>query len=160
MNEVASHLLLALGRTSLLLSVTALVLGGLLRLARPASPAVHRAVWLLVLLEGWLWLRLPVPVPYYDSTPRSTPAPQALPWATDTALSGPLASEGRASATGLAEEGRASASAVASREAGETTDSGAPLALGRNLVRGDSRSGRFLGRQLFPLCSAAPGGSL
>ena len=44
-------------------------------------------------------------------------------------LSGPLASEGRASATGLAEEGRASASAVASREAGETTDSALPLLL-------------------------------
>jgi beta-lactamase regulating signal transducer with metallopeptidase domain len=46
--------------------VAAVVVWMLLRMARPSSPAIHRAAWCLVLAQGWLWLRLPVAIPYYE----------------------------------------------------------------------------------------------
>jgi hypothetical protein len=71
MSEAANDLLLVLARTTLSLSAAGLVTWLLLWLARPRSPTIHRTAWLLVLLQGWLWLRVPVTVPYYPVTDAS-----------------------------------------------------------------------------------------
>jgi beta-lactamase regulating signal transducer with metallopeptidase domain len=75
MNELTLSLLLPLGRTTLLLGAAAAAVWLLLRMARPSSPAIHRAAWFLVLTQGWLWLRLPVAIPYYEAAahPAVTP---------------------------------------------------------------------------------------
>jgi beta-lactamase regulating signal transducer with metallopeptidase domain len=69
MSELATSLLGALARTTLLLAVAALAVRGLLGATRCSSPAAHRAAWLLVLLQGWLFLRWTVAVPYYETPP-------------------------------------------------------------------------------------------
>ena len=56
--------LAALGRTTLALGAAAVVVQLMLWLARPQSARVHRAAWICVLLVGWLWLRVPVAIPY------------------------------------------------------------------------------------------------
>ena len=66
MNEMATNLLVALLRTSLLLAAAALAVQLLLKFASPGSSQTHRAAWLLVLLAGWFWWRLPVVIPYYE----------------------------------------------------------------------------------------------
>jgi beta-lactamase regulating signal transducer with metallopeptidase domain len=53
-------------RTTLFLSVAAIFMRLLLKFGRPASPWVHRMAWVLVLLPGWFWWRLPVTVPYRE----------------------------------------------------------------------------------------------
>ena len=67
MNELSISVLLAVGRTTILLAVAALVAGGLLGLVRSSSPVVHRMAWCLVLVVGWLFLRVPVAIPYGES---------------------------------------------------------------------------------------------
>jgi beta-lactamase regulating signal transducer with metallopeptidase domain len=85
MNELALSMLLPLGRTTLLLVAAAAVVWMLLRAARPSSPAIHRAAWCLVLAQGWLWLRLPVAIPYDEpaacpvmTADQLSPAPAAV----------------------------------------------------------------------------------
>lgn len=75
MNEPAVSLLVALGRTTLLLAVAAVVVRALLGATGCKSPRAHRAAWVLVLLQGWLLLRLTVAVPYYEAPPG---APQRI----------------------------------------------------------------------------------
>jgi beta-lactamase regulating signal transducer with metallopeptidase domain len=67
MNDVASLLLVALGRTTLWLAAAALVTTLVLRVARPSWPAAHRFAWLAVLLVGWSFIRLPLTVPWYEA---------------------------------------------------------------------------------------------
>jgi beta-lactamase regulating signal transducer with metallopeptidase domain/HEAT repeat protein len=67
MNEVAWGLLVVLLRTTAFFGGAALAARLVLKLGRPASPTVHRAVWLLVLLTGWFWWRLPVTIPYRET---------------------------------------------------------------------------------------------
>jgi beta-lactamase regulating signal transducer with metallopeptidase domain len=67
MNDVASLLLWSLGRTTLWLAVAALVTTLLLRIARPSWPSAHRLAWLVVLLVGWSFIRLPLTVPWYEA---------------------------------------------------------------------------------------------
>jgi beta-lactamase regulating signal transducer with metallopeptidase domain len=69
---VVTSLLEVLGRTTLWLSVVALLTGIVLRFARPSWPLAHRAAWLLVLLVGWTFLRLPLDLPWYEAQ-RSAP---------------------------------------------------------------------------------------
>ncbi len=73
MNELATSVLASLGRTTLLLAGAAVAVYCLLRMARVASPAVHRAAWCLVLVQGWLWFRLPVEVPWHGRVPEAPP---------------------------------------------------------------------------------------
>ncbi len=73
MNDVASLLLVSLGRTTLWLAVAALATAIVLRLVRPAWPAAHRLAWLIVLLVGWSFIRLPLAVPWY-AAPSPEPA--------------------------------------------------------------------------------------
>ena len=77
MNDLAAALILGLARTTALLAVAALAVYGLLRLTRASSPAVHRAAWCLVLLQGWLWFRLPVGIPWYEAVGPALPAESA-----------------------------------------------------------------------------------
>jgi len=86
MTEMAAGLSLALLRTSLFLGAAALAVQLLLSFARPGSSRVHRMAWLLVLLQGWFWWRLPVTIPCYEpavveqiAAAPITPAPMALP---------------------------------------------------------------------------------
>ena len=59
--------LVAIARTTLALALAAVVVQVVLRLIRPQSPRVHRAAWVCVLAIGWLWLRLPVAIPFYQN---------------------------------------------------------------------------------------------
>ena len=84
MNEIAFDLSLTLLRTSLFLAAAALAVQVLLKFARPGSSRLHRAAWLLVLLQGWFWWRLPVNIPCYEpsvvkATPSAPLAPITLP---------------------------------------------------------------------------------
>ncbi len=67
MNELALDVLLEIGRTTILLAGAALAVRLLLAGARCSSPTVHRVAWCLVLVQGWLLLRMPVAIPYYDA---------------------------------------------------------------------------------------------
>ena len=69
MSDLAMGLLVALGRTTLVLAGSALVVALLLWASRCRSARVHRVAWVLVLLQGWMLLRLTVPIPYYDAPP-------------------------------------------------------------------------------------------
>ncbi|HLA84977.1 MAG TPA: polysaccharide biosynthesis/export family protein [Thermoguttaceae bacterium] len=68
MNEILSLWLVELGRTTLYLTAAAAMAALALRLARVRSPRVHRAAWCFVLLVGWLFVRMPVAVPWYEPT--------------------------------------------------------------------------------------------
>ncbi|HBO42590.1 MAG TPA: hypothetical protein DD670_01375, partial [Planctomycetaceae bacterium] len=65
MNAILFGWLWVLGRTTLLVALSALVVAGVLRLVRPKAPRVHRAAWCMVLLVGWLFAQMPVEVPWY-----------------------------------------------------------------------------------------------
>ncbi len=67
MNAAAILLLESLGRTTLWLATAGVLAGVLLRLVRSEWPTAHRVAWLLVLVIGWTFLRLPVAVPWYDA---------------------------------------------------------------------------------------------
>ena len=62
-SDLATMLLWA----SLWLAVAAFVARGLIWLLRPASPGVQQALWLLVLVQGVLLLRVPVEIPWYEA---------------------------------------------------------------------------------------------
>ena len=66
MNDVAVTLLTTLLRTTLALSVAVVAVGLVLRLSRAASPIVHRVAWIAVLLQGWLFVGLPLAIPWYE----------------------------------------------------------------------------------------------
>ena len=66
MNELFSTWLFDLGRITLVLSVAALAVGFALRFIRPTTIRLHRTAWCLVLLIGWLFVRLPVSIPWYE----------------------------------------------------------------------------------------------
>ena len=74
MNGGALGLLVVLLRTTVFLGGAAIAVRLVLKFGRPASPAVHRVVWLLVLLTGWFWWRLPVTIPYHETAARQQPA--------------------------------------------------------------------------------------
>ena len=73
MNEFAVSLLVALARTTLLLAAAAVVVRAILGATGCSSPKAHRAAWVLVLLQGWLFLRLTVPIPYHEMPHREIP---------------------------------------------------------------------------------------
>ena len=65
MSAAALSVLEALLRTTLVLSISAVLIGSVLRLTRAGSPAVHRACWIIVLVQGWLFVGLPLAIPWY-----------------------------------------------------------------------------------------------
>jgi beta-lactamase regulating signal transducer with metallopeptidase domain/multidrug resistance efflux pump len=73
MNDMAMGILIALGRTTLLLAAAGVATSLVLRLARPQWPIAHRAAWLAVLVVGWTFLRVPLEVAVYEA-PRVEPA--------------------------------------------------------------------------------------
>ncbi|MBN2215825.1 MAG: polysaccharide biosynthesis/export family protein, partial [Pirellulales bacterium] len=68
MNDMVSAWLFELGRTTLFLTAAVGLTAVALRLTRASSPRVHRAAWCLVLLVGWLFVRLPIEIPWYAPT--------------------------------------------------------------------------------------------
>jgi beta-lactamase regulating signal transducer with metallopeptidase domain len=60
-----SDLLPAVARATVALSLSAAIAWGLLRWFKPQSPRLHRIIWMLVLLQGIILLRIPVAVPWY-----------------------------------------------------------------------------------------------
>ncbi|NLE37973.1 MAG: hypothetical protein GX621_08105, partial [Pirellulaceae bacterium] len=66
MNAILFGWLWVLGRTTLLVALSALIVAAVLRLARPKAPRVHRAAWCMALLVGWFFIPLSVEVPWYD----------------------------------------------------------------------------------------------
>ena len=71
MNDVLASVVESLGRTTLCLAAVGAVVAVTLRLTRTSWPAAHRLGWVVTLLVGWTFLRLPVAVPWYE-----TPAPE------------------------------------------------------------------------------------
>ncbi len=69
MNDFVPLLLWSLGRTTVWLVAAALVTALVLRIARPSWPAAHRLAWLVVLLVGWSFIRMPLTVPWYAALP-------------------------------------------------------------------------------------------
>ena len=59
MSEFCLALLTNLLRTTAILSVTAIIVGVVLKLSRCRSPRVHRVAWCLVLVQGLLFVRIP-----------------------------------------------------------------------------------------------------
>ena len=59
MNDFCLALLTNLLRTTAFLSVTAIVVGVVLKFSRCQSPRVHRVAWCLVLVQGLLFVRVP-----------------------------------------------------------------------------------------------------
>ncbi len=59
MSEFCLAMLTNLLRTTAFLSVTAIVVGVVLKLSRCQSPRVHRVAWCLVLVQGLLFVRVP-----------------------------------------------------------------------------------------------------
>ena len=57
-----------------ILAAPVLVVRGLIRLLRPASPSVQRIAWLLVLVQGAVLVRFSVHVPWYESELAMAPA--------------------------------------------------------------------------------------
>ncbi|MEX2114990.1 MAG: M56 family metallopeptidase [Pirellulales bacterium] len=73
MNDAAGLLLESLGRTTLWLAAAGMMATLLLKLLRSQWPTAHRIAWLLVLLVGWTFVRLPVSVPWYAPQPTAPP---------------------------------------------------------------------------------------
>ena len=69
MNTAATLLVENLGRTTLALALAGVLAAIVLRLVRSQWPTAHRLAWLLVLLVGWSFVRLPVTVPWYEAEP-------------------------------------------------------------------------------------------
>jgi hypothetical protein len=57
MSSIAAALLLLLARATVVLGLSALLALGLVRLLKPASAMLQQVVWLLVVLQGVLWVR-------------------------------------------------------------------------------------------------------
>lgn len=71
----ADHLAALLLRTSIALFFSAVVVQGATWLSRPRSIGLQRALWLVVLLQGIVIVRLPVGIPWYGAAPLETLAP-------------------------------------------------------------------------------------
>ena len=65
MNEI----LVRLATATLLLSVSAVLMQGLMLVLRPSSARVRQCAWFCVLIQGIVLFHLPVPVPWYDPPP-------------------------------------------------------------------------------------------
>lgn len=66
---MAALLLAQLLRTTTILSVAAIVIFVVLRGMRFRSTRLHRIAWLLALVSGWLFMRVPIVVPWFDAPP-------------------------------------------------------------------------------------------
>ena len=82
MNHDPDMLLLVLVRTTLALAAAGAVTAATLRLSRANWPTVHRLGWVLTLLVGWTFLRLPLTLPWYDA-PRTVTVAIAEPTPVD-----------------------------------------------------------------------------
>lgn len=56
-----------IGRATLLVSVSTLLIAGLWRWRNPTSPAILRSACLLILVQGWFIYRLSIAVPWHDA---------------------------------------------------------------------------------------------
>ncbi|MGA2257342.1 MAG: hypothetical protein ABSG53_22015, partial [Thermoguttaceae bacterium] len=65
MNEI----LVRLATATLLLSVSAVLMQGLMLVLRPSSARVRQCAWFCVLIQGIVLFHLPVRVPWYDPPP-------------------------------------------------------------------------------------------
>lgn len=70
MNHLSSDVLNALWRTTVALSLAAPAVWALLKISRSSSPALHRAAWIAVLLQGWLFLQWTYDVSWYEPPSR------------------------------------------------------------------------------------------
>ena len=67
-----SDLLPAVARATVALSLSAGIAQGLLVWFKPQSPRLRRTIWMLVLLQGIILLRIPVAIPWYAQDTDST----------------------------------------------------------------------------------------
>jgi beta-lactamase regulating signal transducer with metallopeptidase domain len=67
MSDAATVFLPTLGRTTLWLILAGLTTATILHLARATWPAAHRLGWVVTLVVGWTFLRLPIVIPWYDA---------------------------------------------------------------------------------------------
>ncbi len=67
MNELAAWLSNALLRTTIALSVALALACVVLWLTSCRSPSVRRAIWIIVLLQGWMFGRYAVDIPWYKA---------------------------------------------------------------------------------------------
>jgi beta-lactamase regulating signal transducer with metallopeptidase domain len=73
-----SDFLTAMVRATAALSLSAVIAWGVLSWFKLQSPRVGRIVWLLVLLQGIILLRIPVAIPWYPAPMRLTIPPSAI----------------------------------------------------------------------------------
>lgn len=90
MNGFTHTIVFGLARTSLLLAVTFVVVAFAVRKQRIAFPAWEPLLWALVLVQGWSWIGLSVPIPWSWTASRPAAPPTSslsgtLPNAADSA---------------------------------------------------------------------------
>lgn len=73
MTGPSDEILAPLLRATVLLAVSALLVRGLIWRLRPSSPAIQRAGWFLVLLQGVVLFHLPIKLAWLESQPRLLP---------------------------------------------------------------------------------------
>ncbi|MCH7687564.1 MAG: hypothetical protein IH899_12935 [Planctomycetes bacterium] len=69
MNDYSSEIITELLQRTAVVAVAALLIAGLLSVVRPASARIHRLLWCLVLLQGWMFLQYQLPIPWYETPP-------------------------------------------------------------------------------------------
>jgi len=74
MNELAIQILFRIGVASVFLTLSGIVAAVLLAGFRCKSPAIHRAAWSLVLLQGVLFVQVPISIPWYAQSTRDAHA--------------------------------------------------------------------------------------
>jgi beta-lactamase regulating signal transducer with metallopeptidase domain len=77
MNELSANLLPTLLRTTVFLSIAALIVHVVLGRLRPHSPMLHRLAWVLVLVQGCFLFRLPLIIPYQQPVVEQVEAPSS-----------------------------------------------------------------------------------
>jgi beta-lactamase regulating signal transducer with metallopeptidase domain len=68
-NDYSPEIMKELLQRTVVVTVAAVLIAGILYLTRPASARIHRLLWCLVLLQGWLFLQYQVPIPWYEPLP-------------------------------------------------------------------------------------------
>jgi beta-lactamase regulating signal transducer with metallopeptidase domain len=79
MNEIALDVVMRLARTTALISVAVVALYLLIRFGRLHSPHWRRVLTALALLQGVVWIQVPLVVPWYEASAPATDELQRLP---------------------------------------------------------------------------------
>ncbi|MBI3838843.1 MAG: HEAT repeat domain-containing protein [Planctomycetia bacterium] len=74
MSDVAVEFLSTLARTTVWMILAGFSTAAVLRLRRANWPIAHRVGWVVTLVVGWTFLRMPVAIPWYDAAPSGAEA--------------------------------------------------------------------------------------